>query len=276
MKIVLLIVIAALILPLYAYYRFAMRRVNSPHPSYSAVKEVIVIPYKDQKIYGELVYPKEKKADTLIIGSHGFNGSLIYYRQGLGYRMAQEGVAVYSYDFYNGSRHSKSGGTIEYMSAIDEKEQLETVFEYFKDKYKNIVLAGESQGGLVTTLALNDIQDQVKAAILYYPAYVAVDHAKQRMQDGSNTLFKITFKSEYTKELASIDLDKMIENINVPTILIHGDKDRTVDVSYAYKAKELNPKIELHIIKDNDHGFTQNGRVEASGYVSEFMKNLNL
>lgn len=273
MNIVIPLIILILLL-LFIHFNFAMRRVHSPHRSYDSIKEVIYIDYQDSKIYGELIKPEKDDCDTLIIGSHGFNGSYIYFRQALGYRLSEEGYALYCFDFINGSKRSKSGGSIEYMSALDEVEQLKTVYSFFKDRYKNIILAGESQGGLISTLASKDLTD-IKSLILYYPAYCAVDDAKKRWNNNNtNELFKIKFKSDYTKELTTIDLADYIKNINVPTILIHGDKDRTVDVKYAYWAKQLNPEIELHIIKDNDHGFNQAGRVEASNYVSYFLSKL--
>ena len=102
---------------------------------------------------------------------------------------------------------------------------------------------------------------------------MAVTDARKRLAEGNDdSHFGIKFRTEYTKELASYDLESEIKAISVPVILIHGDKDRIVDVSYAYWACKLDKDIELHIINDNDHGLTQKGREEAAEYVSAFLK----
>ena len=257
---------------IFARYRFGMRPVNSDQKIYEEEKKIVRIPFGDRQIYGELLSPKGKKAKTLIIGSHGFNGSYIYFRQALGHLLSQEGYALYAFDFFNGSRRSRSGGVIEKMSALEETKQLIAVLRYFEKDYENVILAGESQGGLVSTLAFGQIKDRVKALILYYPAYCAVSDAVKRYEAGNtHELFGIHFVSDYTKELISIDLDEAIRKIDVPCLLIHGDSDRTVDVAYAKKAKQLNPKIELHILAGKDHGFDQEGRVAAGTYVHDFL-----
>lgn len=273
MKILLIVVAVLCPVAIYNYYHRAMRRIHSPHKIYNTEVQKFHIDHEGGTIYGELLSPAGTKADTLVIGSHGFNGSMLYFKQALGYRLSEEGIAVFAYDFINGSRHSKSGGAIEYMSAKDEVAQLKTVYEYFKKDYESIVLAGESQGGLISTLAVNSLD--VKALILYYPAYVAVTDARKRLAEGNNDMhFGINFKTDYTRELAEYDLESEIKAISVPVILIHGDKDRTVDVSYAYWACGLDENIELHIIKDNNHGLTQKGREEAAEYVSAFLKKM--
>lgn len=255
------------------YRKFAMRRIHSSIRRFEAKRWEVKIDYENQKIYGELIFPKDHKADTLIIASHGFNGSMTYFKQGLGYRLAEEGYALYAYDFINGSRHSRSGGKIENMSVLDEIAQLKAVYSHFQNEFENIILAGESQGGLITTLAISELE-HIKAVILYYPAYSAVDHAVKRLANGENEMFRVKLKTGYTKELAAINLEEKIRNITIPAILIHGSKDKTVDIGYSYWAKELNPDIELHVITDKDHGFDQEGREEASQYVSEFLKRL--
>lgn len=274
MKYLILLAAVLIAVAIYNYYHFAMRRVDSPEPRYRSQSRIIKIPYGQENIYGELLFPEGKKSDTLIIGSHGFNGSMIYFKNALGYRLSQEGYDVYVYDFINGSRHSKSGGYIEDMSALDEVKQLETVYAYFEDKYENIILAGESQGGLITTLAYGDMKDKTRALILYYPAYCAVSDAKKRIEDQKSNLFGIRFRSDYSKELSQIDLESAIRAIDIPVLLIHGDSDRTVDVSYAYWSQKLINDCELHVLQGKDHGFDQKGRIEASGYVSSFLKKI--
>ena len=252
---------------------FGIRRIPSGQKLYREKKEILRIPYRGKEIYGELLSPETGKPKALIIACHGFDGSLLYFKNALGYKLAQEGYALYAFDFINGSRHSKSGGSIRDMSAVDEKDQLLAVYDYFKERYENIILAGESQGGLIATLANAELQD-IRALILYYPAYCAIPDARKRLAAGETKHFGIDFRSDYTEELAGIDLSGCIRGISVPAILIHGDSDKAVDVSYAYKAKELCPQIELHILPGKDHGLDHAGRTEAAEYVGYFLKNI--
>jgi len=45
-----------------------------------------------------------------------------------------------------------------------------------------------------------------------------------------------------------------IKDINVPVLVIHGEKDTQIPVENAYLLKESNPNIEFWIVKDSDHG----------------------
>ena len=258
----------------YSYQHYALRRIHSPHKLYATINDTLKIPYGRQSIYGELITPKDHKADTLIIASHGFNGSMTYFKQSLAYYLAQEGYAFYAFDFINGSKHSKSGGKIENMSASDEVNQLKTVLDHFKKDYRHIVLAGESQGGLITTLAYDECREDANALILYYPAYCAPVEARKRLENKETSMFGFQIDSNYSEELSKINVEEKIRKISVPTLLLHGDNDKTVDVSYAYRAKELSPGIEMHILNGKDHGFDQEGRKKAAQYVGAFLKRL--
>ena len=70
------------------------------------------------------------------------------------------------------------------MSVIDEKNVLKYIVRYFKKRKdvdsKNIVLMGESQGGLVSALAAAELKNKISRLILVYPALCIPDNWNER------------------------------------------------------------------------------------------------
>lgn len=134
-------------------------------------------------IYGRIFLPrsKKKKKFPTVISSHGFGGS---YEYGVDYAkaLAKKGYAVYCFDFCGGSPDSRNSGSTLNMSIFTEQKDLETVIKNLKKKKyvdkKNIFLFGTSQGGAVSAITAAKHRKEIRGLILFYPAFVLVDHAK--------------------------------------------------------------------------------------------------
>ncbi len=132
--------------------------------------EVLRIPNGNRSIFGIISKPEQtgQKQPVAII-SHGFNGThdygQVYFEtlNALGYQ-------VYAFDFPCGSVRSKSDNNTMNMSVLDEKSDLQAIVRYFQQQpdvdAKNIVLIGESQGGLVTALTAGSMPEALKAVVL--------------------------------------------------------------------------------------------------------------
>ena len=59
---------------------------------------------------------------------------------------------------------------------------------------------------------------------------------------------------KYFDDIINFDAYKTIENIKIPLLYYHGDKDKCVSVNYAYIAKKyFNDKGKLIILKNASH-----------------------
>ena len=233
-------------------------------------------------LYGELILPQGQGGGLpTIICSHGFDGSYHYFRDSVGMCLAMSGFAVYCFDFYAGSAHGKSGGSMTEMSVFSEREQLHDVIEAVKGlefvDRDNLFLWGESQGGFVTAITAAWHTQDVKALVLYYPAFCARDDLLKRYTtlDEVPDIVDIMGKKVgrvYYEKLFDFDAYSEAKKFTGPVLIVHGDADKTVDVSYGKKAAETYENAKLEILPGEDHGFSAKGKLAGAKLVYDFFK----
>ncbi|MDO4813531.1 MAG: alpha/beta fold hydrolase [Gemella sp.] len=239
-------------------------------------------------LYGKITAPsdyKEKKLPLLII-SHGFNNTLEMYDD-YAEKFAEEGYIVYRFDFFGGSRNSKSGGQdMQNMSILTEKADLEAVInklsqENFVDKEK-INLLGVSQGGVVSTLYASENKDKVNKLLLIFPAFVMFDDLKETYEKlGVSSLDQVpksishrnsNLGSSYLTDAINIDINKKISEVAAPTLIIHGTNDSVVPYSYAENANKTFKNSKLVTVENGGHRLDSRFNNVALKEISEFMK----
>ena len=229
------------------------------------------------KLYGELIVPEGLSNPRLVICSHGFNGSYKYFRNYVGLALAKSGYAVYCYDFYGGSKHSRSGGTTMEMSVFDERKQLTDVIRHFvKENVAEIFLFGESQGAFVTALTAPEVQEYVSGVILYYPAFSIQDDMLRKyrtIEDIPEEMdwMGVRISRHYYEGFFAFDPYAAVSAYKGPVLIVHGDADRTVDVSYGRKAADCYENSEFVILSGEDHGFSARGKRKAAELTYAFL-----
>lgn len=237
------------------------------------------------KIRGYILFPKKKEASNkTVILSHGFASSTDQLRK-YARDFAKAGCVVFYYDFC-GSGRGKSDGDSTKMSVLTEKSDLIAVLDYvrsfdFVDK-ENVILAGCSQGGFVSALVAAERESDVSKLVLFYPALCIPDDARRGSILGTTfnpekipETFKAIFiklGGVYIRDAASLDPYNEICTFKKPVIIIHGDNDKIVDVSYAVTANEKYPDSKLVVINKGDHGFIFHGYKQAIKEAIEFIK----
>lgn len=129
-------------------------------------KEIIIDTPDGHKIYGFLSTPKEKP-DKLVIFVHGFTGNCnehIFFN-GAKY-LRGEGIANFRFDLYNWQKGGRTFTDCDIQTHVDD---LKTVVEYFKNKFKKIYLIGHSLGGIVVLQAGLDVD----GIVLWDPSHAA-------------------------------------------------------------------------------------------------------
>ena len=232
-------------------------------------------------LYGELIVPKGVKDVPLLICSHGFNGSYRYYRNYVGPALAKSGYAVYCYDFHNGSRHSKSGGDTVEMSVFDERKQLSAIIRHFLDSEEfdreKIFLFGESQGAFVTAITAPLFKEQIRGLVLYYPAFSIQDDMLKRYKTIDEIPETMDFMGvrigrRYYEGFFGFDPYEEVSGYKGPVLIIHGDADRTVNVSYGKKAAGAYENAKMIVLPGEDHGFSGKGKQTAAQYTYDFLQ----
>ena len=251
----------------------------SDQPVYEYVTQEMYAQRGENQIYGVLYIPQNAgEVMPAIIYSHGFGGT---YLSGFPYAeaLASRGYVVYCFDFCGGSSTSRSDGSQYDMSIFTEQKDLEAVISMMQGlEYvdsDNLFLLGSSQGGVVSAITAADNRDDIAGAVLLYPAFVLVDDAMERfnsVEDVPETyqhLF-MTVGRAYFENLFDYDIYADIEGFDKDVLIIHGDSDGIVPLSYSEHAVEVYPSARLEVLEGAGHGFSGSNAQAAINFMSEY------
>ena len=245
-------------------------------------------------IRGTVYHPKEDHLPIAIV-CHGFmawQDSVKHYAAFL----AEMGYAAFTFDFCGGSAMcGKSDGKTTEMSVLTETKDLEAVIEYVRNlsytDSEKILLMGCSQGGLVSALVAAKNNFPIEKLVLFYPALCIPDDAragKMMMVRFDPQNVPDTFRCGpmklgrcYAMDVMQMDAFAEIKNYTGRVCIVHGTKDKIVDVSYAKRAAEAykstmpigmqeSKRVQLHFIDGGGHMFSKKHDVIAMKLLKEF------
>lgn len=232
------------------------------------------------QIYGVIYVPKNAgEKMPAVIFSHGFGGN---YQVGAQYAraLAERGIVAYCFDFCGGSPGSRSDGSTLEMSIFTEQADLEAVIHMMQKlpyvDNSNLFLMGSSQGGAVSAITAAAHKEEIKGAILLYPAFCLVDMTKERfdsVEDIPDTYFALwmTVGRAYAEKLLDYDIYEVIPGYDKDVLMIHGDADDIVPLSYSEHALEVYQSSELKVIPGAGHGFYGEDAELAIGYMLDYL-----
>ena len=203
---------------------------------------------QDKTIRGVEYLPAGEKLPAVIM-SHGFGGC----QAGLtdwAERLAEMGLAVYTYDFCGGGRGISDGDTAD-MTVLTEREDLATVLAYVQalpyTDNDRIVLWGFSQGGFVSALAAARIGEQIRGLVLIYPAFCIPDDGRAGVMPGTpgfdpDHIPEILMAGDmrvgkaYVEVSQKIDIYREIVKYRGNVLIVHGLSDAMVNYNYSVHA----------------------------------------
>ena len=232
----------------------------------------------------------------IAIVCHGFMAFQDTVRQ-YAMELANMGYLTYTFDFCGGSViKGKSDGLTTEMSVLTEVKDLESVLDYATGReYANpndIVVMGCSQGGFVSALAAAKGNYPIKKLVLFYPAFCIPDdaragkmifarfdpnHIPDIIQCGPMKLGKC-----YAEDVIKIDPFEEIKGYKGNVLIVHGAKDKIVNINYSRKAYEIyrstisDGKARMEIIKNGGHGFSKRSDKIAIEILNDFMSSCNI
>lgn len=234
-----------------------------------------------QKIYGIAYVPEVNGKVPLVIYAHELCHT---HEAGTGYakELASHGIAVYTFDFRGGSYDSKSDGKTTEMSVITEVSDIQAVIAAagtwdFVDADK-IYLLGGSQGGMAAAVVAERNPEAVAGLMLLYPAFVIPDvvhgqfHSLEKVPEQFNWMGWIMVGRMYASDVWDYDPYRQMKSYPGPVLILHGDRDELVDMSYSQKAIEHYPNAKLYMIKGAGHMFSGPGFEVAVEYILNFLQ----
>lgn len=229
------------------------------------------------KIWGDL----SRKAPVYIM-CHGFLGNWEMCRH-YAERIAEKGYICLAFDFSGGGPHSASDGNSEDMTIFTEIEDLMAVIESVESQpyTQDISLLGCSQGGLIAAMVAKMIPDRIKKMILLYPGFSLADDVKkgrlifyrfdpENIPDILGTR-PMVLGGDFARTMLDIDIYQEITGYDGPVLLLHGVKDKIIDIAYSRKAKPLYQNCEYHEIAGGRHIFRGEAEEEACRLIEDFV-----
>lgn len=233
-------------------------------------------------ISGELLLPGDTGSFPLVILAHGLGvtrESLRHYADAF----AENGIAVYLFDFIGGGSMIRSDGKTTEMSVLTEAADLEVILDGLKERpdidKNRIFLCGESQGGLVITYVACKRPDDIAGLIPLYPAYIISDDCRLRHPDPDNLpeseeIMGIRLGAVYNKDAFSFDIYDMMKDYKGKVLIIHGSSDLIEPLSCSERAVKLFGDAKLEVIRGADHGFVGEQEETAIRLAVSFLKEL--
>ena len=221
------------------------------------------------KLVGVWHLPKSKTNKAVVL-AHGItvnkDESGVFVQ--LADQLVENGFAVFRFDFRG---HGKSGGKSVDMTLSGELSDLTAAINLVKQQYCQIGLLGASFGGGISTLYTAKNQEKLQALCLWNPVlnydhcflnptlpWIAArkTHIRNDIQTQRwTTLGKRNFilGRKLFEEMVIFRPYEEIVKINIPKIIIHGDKD--TKVPYEDSKMYINNSESLVTIKEAKHGF---------------------
>lgn len=243
-------------------------------------------------IKGTVFLPKGKTDCPIAVISHGFMANQMF-SQIHAQNLAKMGYAAFCFDFCGGTLVGSSDGDSTDMSVLTEVEDLKAVIEFAKSQSytdeNELVLLGCSQGGFVSAIVAAEMKEEVDALILLYPALCIPDDARSGEmmfakfdpQSVPETFWCGPMKlgRRYVTDVIEMDPYEIINQYTGNVLIIHGNQDETVDISYALRAVETYSQAgadaELKIIDEGGHMFFRPTHAyKALGYIREYVRTL--
>lgn len=281
----------AIVLPLLAaftgfsvwnYRRFMPAPKVLGREKYKVKVEKMPVSVSGRQIYGELLLPEGKQGKLpVVICCHGYGSSYKLTKNAIGKSLAMSGYAAYCFDFCGGSKKSKSSGSFSEMTIFKEKDDLLAVIDTIKKSEwadsERLYLLGESQGGMVAAITVVDRREDIKAMVLYYPAFCIPDDAHKKFAGKEDIpeevkAFTLTIGGDYYRSVWDFDVFDYISGYQGPVLIMHGDHDQVVDISYGRKGAESYKNAEFITFPGEIHGFYGKGKSRAVQMSYDFFQ----
>ena len=151
------------------------------------------------------------------------------------------------------------------MSLFTEKQDLLAVLDWMICQSEidpgALFLFGGSMGGLVTVLAAPEVRQKIRGLVLLFPALCIPDNWNQRFprnEDIPETLhfWDLMLGRVFFETLRGLDPFRLLSDLDLPVLMLHGDQDPIVPLAYSQRALTLFPHAQLAVFPGEAHGFT--------------------
>lgn len=249
------------------------------------IKNSIVAGKHQKPIVTDVFYQENYQPKKMVIFCHGYKG----FKDWGAWNLMAEAFANAGF-FFIKFNFSHNGGTVE--QPIDfpdldafgnnnytkELDDLASVLDWIssEENFKSeintddISIIGHSRGGGIVLLKANEDKRVKKVITLasvsdYWKRSSTIGDLEQWKKDGvkyvvngrtkQNMPHFYQFYEDFKANEERLNIQKAVKNLQIPQLIIHGNKDDAVFISEGENLKSWNPKAEFKIIENANHVF---------------------
>ncbi|WP_179344533.1 alpha/beta hydrolase family protein [Winogradskyella ursingii] len=248
-------------------------------------KNIVLERPSKKPIVIDTFYSKDKQNQPIVIFCHGYKG----FKDWGAWNLMAETIAKAGFCFIK-FNFSHNGGTVEQpidfpdLNAFGnnnytkELDDLNDVIDWTINQYKNnrninvnnIALIGHSRGGGIAIIHASEDQRISQLITLasvsdFGTRTYTVGNLKEWKQNGVKYVINgrtkqkmphyIQFYEDFKTNEDRLNIESSIKKTNIPILIIHGNKDTSVEVKEAKTLKKWYPKAKQKIIENADHVF---------------------
>jgi len=183
-------------------------------------------------------------------------------------KLDSEKIDTFRFDFF---AHGESEGNISGLTVSGAVDDLINAFNLIKERgYSEIGLFGSSFGGMASLIAStklknikflilkSPVSDLKKTNIIGEDKKVLNDWKMKGLREYALPNGKIySLKYSFFEDLGNNNVYSMAENVDVPTLILHGSLDNIVPVDQSIRLSETIKGSKLEIIENADHSYTK-------------------
>lgn len=224
---------------------------------------------KGNKICGVLSNPTSGLSAPVIILCHGFTTSKdSSTNTRLETIFNNHGIATFRFDFFG---HGESEGDFENITISEAVDDILNAIKYLKDKgFSKLGLVGSSFGGMSSIMTASKTND-LFVLVLKSPVsdYYEVDtkrKTKKELEEWKDKGFVIHKNSKgeekrlnysFFDDFKNKNAYEAAKKIKIPTLIVHGDEDKTVPIEQSKKTADIVENCKLEIITGADHKYSK-------------------
>lgn len=214
-----------------------------------------------------------------VIFSHGYNSCMTDF-YGAGEYFSSRGIAAVCFNFCGGGLRDNSGFPTTSMTLETERQDLLAVHEYISslDGVSRVFLFGSSQGGMISALAAEKLQDKIGGLMLQFPALCIPDDWRRKFPEDSDIpevteLWGMKLGREFAAGARGLELSQAIGSYGGNVLIMHGDKDDIVPLRYSEWAAKTYKNARLEIFPGEGHVFCEKENQRMNEMCVEFIRN---
>ena len=209
--------------------------------------------------------PEGSEVPPLVIQLHGFTGRKDGpHHVAAAEAMREAGVATLRFDLYG---HGESGGEFRKHTLYKWISNTMAVIDFAREQgYRELYLAGHSQGGLVAALVAGMETDRIRGLILRAPAFMIPQGAREgvlmgrrfdpdRIPERFSVMKGMELEGNYLRVAQTIHVEEAVERFTGPVLILHGDQDDVVPVEDSIRMARKYQRCELKVIGEETHHF---------------------